>query len=365
MISNPTSSWLGYCRAGFEPDLAAELSTLAGAKPSAMSVAPSSGYVHVTFAGRDAKKAQSQLAWSKLVFARQFLRAHADPIALPTNDRVTPILDASKAFLKARGVEKISALRIEYPDTNDGKALSKLAQTLETRVGGQLATAGLADEKNAASPRLHVLLTPERQAWLGLSDPGSSSAWRNGIPRLRMPRDAPSRSTLKLAEAFHVFLGDNEDRLLQSEMRAVDLGAAPGGWTWQLIHRGLHVTAIDNGILRGELVDNALVRHLREDGFRYRPRKPVDWMVCDMVEKPVRIAQLVAMWMREGWTERCIFNLKLPMKKRFEEVERCRAIIRDALEANGRPFELRIKQLYHDREEVSGFCRFIPRSERG
>lgn len=365
MISNPISSWLGYCRAGFEPDLAAEFSAVAGAKPLAMSAVPSSGYVLVTFAGRDARKAQSQLTWPKLVFARQFLRAQGVPIALPTNDRVTPILDASKTFLEARGAEKISALRIEYPDTNDGKALSKLAQTLETRIGGQLATAGLVDEKNAALPRLHVLLTPERQAWLGLSEPGSSSAWRNGIPRLRMPRDAPSRSTLKLAEAFHVFLGDNEDRLLQPEMRAVDLGAAPGGWTWQLIHRGLHVTAIDNGILRGELVDNALVRHLREDGFRYRPRKPVDWMVCDMVEKPVRIAQLVAMWMREGWTDRCIFNLKLPMKKRFEEVERCRAIIREAMEANGRPFELRIKQLYHDREEVSGYCRFIPRSERG
>ena len=364
MISNSNSSWLGYCRAGFEPDLAAEFTALAGAKPCETSAVPTSGYVLATFAGRDAKRAQSQLTWSNLVFARQFLRAHVDPIALPTNDRVTPIFHASRVFLETKGVEKISALRIEYPDTNDGKALSKLAQTLETRVGGQLAIAGLVDDKDAALPRLHVLLTPERQARLGLSDPRTSSPWRNGIPRLRMPRDAPSRSTLKLAEAFHVFLGQNEDRLLQSEMRAVDLGAAPGGWTWQLIHRGLHVTAIDNGVLRGELVDNALVRHLREDGFRYRPRKPVDWMVCDMVEKPVRIAQLVAMWMREGWTDRCIFNLKLPMKKRFEQVERCRAIVREAMQANGRPFELRIKQLYHDREEVSGFCRFIPRSER-
>ena len=364
MIPTSNASWLGYCRAGFEPDLAAEFTALAGTKPIALAAVPSSGYVLATFAGRDAKKAQSQLAWSKLVFARQFLRAHTDPIALPTNDRVTPILETAKRFLETQRVEKIGALRFEHPDTDDGKALSKLAQTLETRVGNQLAGSGFVDEGSVVLPRLHVLLTPERQAWLGLSDPRSSSPWRNGIPRLRMPRDAPSRSTLKLAEAFHVFLGENEDRLLQSEMRAVDLGAAPGGWTWQLIHRGLHVTAIDNGVLRGELVDNALVRHLREDGFRYRPRKPVDWMVCDMVEQPVRIAQLVALWMREGWTDRCIFNLKLPMKKRFEEVERCRALIREAMEANGRPFEMRIKQLYHDREEVSGFCRFIPRTER-
>ena len=364
LAPNTMAPWLGYCRAGFEPDLATEFLALAGVKPITLAAVPLSGYVHVTFAGRAAKKAHAQLAWSKLVFARQFMRAQIESIPLPTNDRVTPILDAATKYLAASGIDKINSMRIEYPDTNDGKALSKLSQTLETRVGSQLAGLHLIDDKNPALPVLHVLLTPDRQALLGLSDPATSSPWRNGIPRLRMPRDAPSRSTLKLAEAFHVFLGENEERLLQSEMRAVDLGAAPGGWTWQLIHRGLHVTAIDNGILRGELVDNALVRHLREDGFRYRPRKPVDWMVCDMVEQPVRIATLVAMWMREGWTDRCIFNLKLPMKKRFEEVERCRAIVRDALEKNGRPYEFRIMQLYHDREEVSGFCRFIPRSER-
>lgn len=364
MKSEIEISWLGYCRAGFEPDLAAEFTAMAGAQPVAMSAVPFSGHVLVTFSGRDAKRAKAQIAWSNLVFARQLLLANTDPIALPTNDRVKPILEASKLFLTRKKVDKVCALRIEYPDTNAGKALSKLAQALETRIGTELANAGLVNEKDTALPRLHVLLTPERQAWLGLSDPQSSSPWRSGIPRLRMPRDAPSRSTLKLAEAFHVFLGKKEDQLLQSEMRAVDLGAAPGGWTWQLIHRGLHVTAVDNGVLKGELVDNALVRHVREDGFRYRPRKPVDWMVCDIVEKPVRIAQLVAMWMREGWADRCIFNLKLPMKKRFAEVERCRAVIHEAMETSARPFELRIKQLYHDREEVSGFCRFIPRSER-
>ena len=105
---------------------------------------------------------------------------------------------------------------------------------------------------------------------------------------------APSRSTLKLAEALHVYLGDNIEKVLMPEMRAVDLGAAPGGWTWQLIHRGLNVIAVDNGPMKGELVDNAMVRHLREDGFRYLPKKPVDWMVCDIVESPSRIATLVA-----------------------------------------------------------------------
>lgn len=352
------NTWLAYCRAGFEGDLVEEFQALAGTSAQEVRAAPGSGFVHATFSRRARKP-----VWRELVFARQFLSADAAPVPLPERDRVTPLLEAAISFADARAVPRVGDVLVEYPDTNEGKALSKLAQALQTRLATQLAARGRM-ASDATLPRLHILLTPAREAWLGLGDPRASSPWHNGIPRLRMPREAPSRSTLKLAEAFHVFLGDKDERLLQSGMRAVDLGAAPGGWTWQLVHRGLHVTAVDNGPLKGELVDNALVRHLREDGFRYRPRRPVDWLVCDMVEKPARIAALVASWFSERWTERAVFNLKLPMKKRVAEVARCRDLVEAALEAQGRPYELRIRQLYHDREEVTGYCRFVPRSER-
>ena len=145
-----------------------------------------------------------------------------------------------------------------------------------------------------------------------------------GIPRLRMPGGAPSRSTLKLAEAIVTFLGDRESELLRPGMRAVDLGAAPGGWTWQLAYRGLRVTAIDNGPLKGAVRDDPLVTYLRADGLTYLPKRPVDWMTCDIVEQPARIAMLVARWIGEGHARHAIFNLKLPMKKRFEETMRCK-----------------------------------------
>lgn len=360
----PAISLLAYCRAGFEPDLVAEFTAKFGATPQAILATPLSGFVLATFGYKNAKRAAALADWREWIFARQMLRANATPIALSTNDRVTPIVAAAKAWLIEQGVTKLSALWVEYPDTNDGKELSKLSQALQLRIGGELTACGLLQKDDEAAPRLHVMLTPGREAFLALADLRTASSWPLGIARLKMPRDAPSRSTLKLAEALHLFVGGNEERILRPEMRAVDLGAAPGGWTWQLINRGLHVTAVDNGTLKGDLVDNALVKHLREDGFRYRPRRPVDWMVCDMVEKPVRIAELVALWFREGWTERCIFNLKLPMKKRLQEVERCRAIIEAALQMSGRDYELRMKQLYHDREEVTGFCRMVPRSER-
>ena len=50
-----------------------------------------------------------------------------------------------------------------------------------------------------------------------------------------------------------------------------------------------------------------------------------------------------------------MFNLKLPMKKRHAEVERCAALIHDTLRRARVPATLALKQLYHDREEVTGY----------
>jgi 23S rRNA (cytidine2498-2'-O)-methyltransferase len=138
-------------------------------------------------------------------------------------------------------------------------------------------------------------------------------------------------------------------------MRAIDLGAAPGGWTWQLAQRGLRVTAVDNGLLKGEVAHDPLVTHLRADGLTYVPRRPVDWLVCDIAEQPSRVAGLVARWIGEGYATRAIFNLKLPMKKRFDEVRRCEAIMRESLARARVRHTLVLRQLYHDREEVTGF----------
>ena len=116
------------------------------------------------------------------------------------------------------------------------------------------------------------------------------------------------------------------------------------------------VIAVDNGPLKGEVNDNPLVTHLRADGLSCLPKRPVDWMVCDIVEQPARIAALVARWIGEGRARHTIFNLKLPMKKRYDEVRRCEAIIRDALANADVRHTLALRQLYHDREEVTGYC---------
>jgi 23S rRNA (cytidine2498-2'-O)-methyltransferase len=144
-------------------------------------------------------------------------------------------------------------------------------------------------------------------------------------------------------------------RMLRQGMTAVDLGAAPGGWTWQLVKRGIRVTAVDNGPMKGALAHHPLVQHLKQDGFKYAPRKTLDWLVCDMVEKPSRVAALIGDWFAAGWCRHAIFNLKLPMKQRLAALDAALGGIRERLDAEDLHYRMMAKHLYHDREEVTVF----------
>lgn len=289
-------------------------------------------------------------------------------------DRVAPLTSLIESFCAefplsdfaggGRARVEYQSLRLETADTNDGKELSALTRSLTARLANGLLERGVmrAAYDSAATTlaaNLHVLFVDGMHAYVGASVAPWASPWLMGIPRLRMPGSAPSRSTLKLAEALVAFLGDRESKLMRAGMRAVDLGAAPGGWTWQLAHRGLSVTAVDNGPLKGIVAQNPLVKHLRLDGLTYVPKRPVDWMVCDIVEQPARIATLVARWIGEGHARHAIFNLKLPMKKRYEETMHCKEIIEDRLQQARIAYRISLRQLYHDRGEVTGFVERI------
>jgi len=327
-------SWLIYCRPGFERDCVEETQ----AKP--IETTENSGFVVL--------QGKPKLTYRQLTFARQLLTLHAEVNELPERDRLTPLLAAIPAT-----AERFSALYLEVPDTNEGKTLSGFTKRFQPLLEQELRNSSrLLDDPSL--PRLHIFFPDDQRALIATSDPYNSAAALNGIQRVSMTSDAPSRSYLKLAEAFEVFLNKKEQALwLKPGMTAVDLGAAPGGWTWQLAQRGLKVTAVDNGPLKGAAATHPNIKHLREDGFRFRPQRPVDWLVCDMVEQPQRVATLMTEWFIGGFAHHAIFNLKLPMKKRVAALSDALNNIRTTLNKKGLRYQLEAKQLYHDREEVT------------
>ena len=91
------------------------------------------------------------------------------------------------------------------------------------------------------------------------------------------------------------------------------------------------------------------------EGQREAAGKPVDWLLCDMVEQPLRIAALMGDWLIRGDCRRALFNLKLPMKRRWESLQDCLGILQGRLDEAGLRYSLLCKQLYHDREEVTAY----------
>jgi 23S rRNA (cytidine2498-2'-O)-methyltransferase len=158
--------------------------------------------------------------------------------------------------------------------------------------------------------------------------------------RMRREADSISRASMKLDEALE-WLGDAPGR----GETCVDLGAAPGGWTQRLLARGAKVIAVDPAKLK---VQSPKLKHVQDSAFRFQPDEPVEWLFCDMAWRPLEVAQLLAKWGRHRWAIRTVSNIKLPMKDKWPTLDRVRA----TLEGGGWR-DVKMRQLYHDRDEVT------------
>ncbi|MGB5804723.1 MAG: 23S rRNA (cytidine(2498)-2'-O)-methyltransferase RlmM [Vibrio anguillarum] len=345
-----------YCRAGFEKECAGEIQD----KATKLEVfgfprlKNNTGYVlFECYQAGDADKLIKEIDFQSLIFARQMFAVAAEFSDLPKDDRISPILSE---FAELEGFPRCGDIRIETPDTNEAKELLKFCRKFTVPLRQALRGKGILSNKESAKrPVLHVCFIQPGHCFVGYSYTNNNSPFFMGIPRLKFPADAPSRSTLKLEEAFHVFIPREEwDERLAPGMWAVDLGACPGGWTYQLVKRSMFVHAIDNGLMAESLMNTGQVKHHAEDGFKFEPpRKNVTWIVCDMIEKPARVAHLMGQWILKGWAKEAIFNLKLPMKGRYDEVLQDIENLKVFLIKNDVKFRMQAKHLYHDREEIT------------
>jgi 23S rRNA C2498 (ribose-2'-O)-methylase RlmM len=169
-----------------------------------------------------------------------------------------------------------------------------------------------------------------------------------GITRMKWDALAPSRSYLKMEEALEYMPHQPE-----SGSRVIDLGAAPGGWTYSFIKRGCDVLAVDHGPMK--LADHregwGLVRHIRENGITFEPPTDwpyVDWLVADMLIAPGVALGLLRRWMDSGKANHIICNIKLPQEHPYEAIKPIETLMKRATN-----YSTRIKQLYHDRREVT------------
>jgi 23S rRNA (cytidine2498-2'-O)-methyltransferase len=155
------------------------------------------------------------------------------------------------------------------------------------------------------APTAHLgawtLLAPDRL----LASPTKTSPFVNGACTFVEDRTGPpSRAYLKLWEAL-TRLGS---RPAPGET-CLDLGAAPGGWTWALARPGASVTAVDKAPLDPAVAAMPGVRVRRESAFGLAPEQ-VDWLFSDVIAYPDRLLALVRRWIDAGAARRIVCTIK-------------------------------------------------------
>ncbi|MBF5058206.1 RNA 2'-O-ribose methyltransferase [Alcanivorax sp. 521-1] len=338
-MSSSEEVFLALCRPGFESDLAAELTDRCAELGASgyPQTTDDSGYVLWNNLQGD----PDALLETGLIFGRSFYPLTAAFEDLPEQDRIGalwPELERQGPFAE---------LFLEHADTNASRELARFLRGFRKALEPRLRKAGLLRDR--ADRRLHLFFEDSRNGRVGVS-PLAVPLPEGGLTRLRLAPEAPSRSALKLEEAMLRFLGRGKPPGLHT---AVDLGAAPGGWSWQLARLGIKVTGVDHGRLDPRLLDEYPVRHVSGDAFTWRPERPVDLVVCDVVDKPARTLALMQKWLEQGWARTALFNLKLPMARRYRESRALLERLGDGLERRQVGAMIQAAHLYHDREEIT------------
>ncbi|RLT42754.1 MAG: 50S rRNA methyltransferase [Chloroflexi bacterium] len=213
--------------------------------------------------------------------------------------------------------------------------------------------ARLPDEKLSrftfhVSPTIDHALSTTHYAFLGLSPTDLNlSDWAGGVRRFAREEGQISRAEFKLLEALEVFRIDLPPRGV-----ALDLGAAPGGWTRVLRQREQFVTAVDPAELDPRLAEDKAVRHKRVTAEEYLADEPdeFDLIVNDMRMDARDSARLLVAYTGQLYRHGlALMTFKLPGEDRKRIIEHAFNILRQRYEILG------ARQLFHNRSEITVF----------
>ncbi|MEF2245853.1 SAM-dependent methyltransferase [Paenibacillus sp. IITD108] len=183
------------------------------------------------------------------------------------------------------------------------------------------------------------------QLYAGFATPEQMlSDWPGGAVRFQREENQVSRAKFKLLEAERTF-----GLHYEQYRNALDVGAAPGGWTSLLLERGLSVTAIDPANMHESLSNHPGLIHYKQNASDVKLQKNhYDLLVCDMSWSPMLMSKLV-LDLEYALADDAIavITIKLMHKKPLQT-------IREVIERLQQKFELiKAKQLFHNREEIT------------
>lgn len=177
------------------------------------------------------------------------------------------------------------------------------------------------------------------------------SAWNGGAMRFKREPGFVSRAEFKLLEAFETFSITPPIRI--GTPKALDLGAAPGGWTRILLGMGFDVNAIDPAALDSIVAAHPRLTHIRDiaQHFNYTG-EPFDLIVNDMrmdITESCRIMCDMASCLHPDGA--ALMTLKLSPGHWLQKTIK-------GLTALNRCYQvMEARQLFHNRDEVTVYMR--------
>lgn len=215
---------------------------------------------------------------------------------------------------------------------------TRLASAVVTHMGATL---------NVRSPETVIsVVCVSESAYVGISSVEENlSDWAGGMRRFARERGQVSRSEFKLLEALEVFQVEIHPRGV-----ALDLGAAPGGWTRVLRRHAMYVTAVDPGELHPAVREDPGVRYLMITAENYLAQGPdqYDLIVNDMRMDGRDSARLMVRYYDYVYADgQIIMTLKLPERHRRQVIDHSVDILEQSYILMG------MKHLFHNRSEVT------------
>ncbi len=197
------------------------------------------------------------------------------------------------------------------------------------------------------------ILCTMQKGYLGISSAEENlSSWPGGARHFAHTAEEISRAEFKLLEALEVF-----GITLPTKGRALDLGAAPGGWTRLLLESGLHVVAVDPANLDARLRKHPRLDHYHGYAENYleetlKKRYKFDVIVNDMrmdAREAARLLARAANCLRPDGLIISVF--KLPHAT--DEINPL-ATLSSALNISSTRYDtIQARQLFHNRQEVT------------
>ncbi len=167
----------------------------------------------------------------------------------------------------------------------------------------------------------------------------TTRCYPDGIIQFMETKLPPSRAYLKLIEAFHLI-----QKWPKPKERCLEIGAAPGSWSYILSELKTNLTACDKAPL--DLPDRlkSQIHFLKQDGFKLTPDLigPCDWLFSDVICYPEKLFDFVKKWVDSKLCPNMICTIKfqgaidLSILEKFKKIENSQLI-----------------HLYHNKHEIT------------